>query len=919
MGIRFIQFLCLLTAAFSISCTQAVPEISSLGSVIFMSGKSPSPFEQENPGQYLTFSGQCIGLVKKFEFRLDSHPWAEISNSMPSPGSGESAPAPNIYDVDCSDGEFEFYVFMNQINSYITANGYSPANYDPLTVEIRGLTDTNFVVPGTLSFHRAPAIGLRLRPSDYSNSAPWWMSLLETNQMIRFRIALIDSNGQETRRFSSETDLTVNVSTALVSGSSSATGEAYPFNGTNCVLTPQTNFIFTAGSGEEEIEICFNANSVTAGATIRVLVTAPGFPTQEKDFTIISQDQAFSTLIAGNSYLQTIPRTLIRGASYKFKSDLSAVNSNNGRHVMGFDGTQRVNANSTFVDFAKGRTGIECGVAGLKNSVIECIANGMKVMPFQMNVNASYPSNSLSLAINATPLASCPNCRISTPPSVYVAISGYQPATQQFNVVSGSTQYAQPRFEFSDRLSDAYCQRISLSLANSDGNTIPARSSATDNAPMLAVSTSAPGVHFYQDSNCTALAHTNGPDGPMTKIIPAPNGQFYLLGDFYNYNGISRRQIALINEDGSLDMDFNPTYYGSLIHDILPLGDGRILIGGSFTGGLRLLTETGQEDYSSFNIQVNGPVYSFAKVSVNATTDHIYIGGAFSELIAIPTNVPRNRLLKLTKSLNPTLDMDVFTIENETLPVTSSAIYQLLVDGNYLYFSGSFTTPVADLSRMNLSTWLQDLSWPSDNSGLNGDIFSLAIDQVNSRILIGGSFSTAYGQVRNNFAAVSTTTGSLINYSVNPSFNGTVSHIKVSGNTAYFAGSYTITNASSAHQRLTKFTMTSPDLNLDSSWMPTSNGTSIGAIQVTNSGLLVGGDFTTFNGELATYLTKISALALNDLYFNNDATDSTSISFNRFDLIKPVFIRNDGGFEGTVPILINDGAQVFNFNIQTEN
>lgn len=916
---RLIKLFSLVGFSALTGCTVAVPEVSSLGSVLFMSSKSPSPFDQENNGDYLAFSGQCVGLIKRFQYRLDSLAWSDIASVAPTPAGGEIAPTSGIYDVDCSDRGYDYYVFMSQINSYITAQtGLSdPNDYDPAKVEIQGLDENDAVVPGTLVYQRPLATGLRLEPSYYTNSAAWWLGVLETNQVIRFKVTLIDSLGNETRRFSTESDLDLTLTTSLVSGTSGLLGEAFAYNGSICSSTPQTTFTFVAGGGEESIEICFNANSVTTGATIRFTIAAPGFASQEKQFTILSQNQAYNSLIAGNSYQQRLPQVLIKGANYKLKSDLNPLNTSSGQNVSSFRGSFLVDSQSSFINFLRGHQHFDCGSLGLKNSQMQCSNNGTtKTMPFYMNISSSYPSSSLYLSLNSTEQAACTDCLIDISGSP-TAITGYQSNSMYFNVVSGSPNYSRPRFEFFRRENPSDCHEINLSLANSDGNTIPANPSSTNTIPLLSLTTSTPGVQFYQNSSCATSAQ-RGPNGSVKKIIPVANGQSYIIGPFTSYNGLARYGIALINEDGSLDTDYNPINLSGLIYDLLPFDDGRTLVAGDFSGGLRLLTESGQID-SSFNFTLNDDVYALAKYTVDANTEYLYAAGSFTEL-TLPSSIPKNKLLKIVRSTNATTGVEAFTIASDASSLSGTFIGNLLIHENYLYATGDFISPIARITRLDPTTLSQDSTWPISSLGINGQIHTIAVDAVNSQIFVGGNMTSALGVSRSNFASIAIGTGTLVSFNVNPSFNAPVYNIKVNTNNVYVSGEFTAVNGDTNYAYIVKLNLSSAlNLDIDSTWNPTMNTASIvSGLGLTNSGLIIGGDFTEVNGQSYDNLVKVShTVSSSNTHFNRNEQSSISLSFNRFDLIKSIYVRDSTPDDNNIPITIEDGTTQYIYNINT--
>ena len=81
----------------------------------------------------------------------------------------------------------------------------------------------------------------------------------------------------------------------------------------------------------------------------------------------------------------------------------------------------------------------------------------------------------------------------------------------------------------------------------------------------------------------TTFATNASANGPVTGFAVQANTQIVLIGTFTILDGVSRAGIARLNSDGTLDKGFNPTPSGGLVSAIALQGDGKILIGGTFT------------------------------------------------------------------------------------------------------------------------------------------------------------------------------------------------------------------------------------------------------------------------------------------------------------------------------------------------
>ena len=78
-------------------------------------------------------------------------------------------------------------------------------------------------------------------------------------------------------------------------------------------------------------------------------------------------------------------------------------------------------------------------------------------------------------------------------------------------------------------------------------------------------------------------------NGEVRVIVVQPDGKILLGGDFTTLspNGgaaVTRNRIARVNPDGTLDTAFNPNASGFSVLAIALQADGKILVGGDFSG-----------------------------------------------------------------------------------------------------------------------------------------------------------------------------------------------------------------------------------------------------------------------------------------------------------------------------------------------
>ena len=78
--------------------------------------------------------------------------------------------------------------------------------------------------------------------------------------------------------------------------------------------------------------------------------------------------------------------------------------------------------------------------------------------------------------------------------------------------------------------------------------------------------------------------NSNTCNGPVYKVMPSGDGNFFLVGDFTEYNGFQVNKVAKVSSQGSLINTYNvgagPDYF---IEDAVVQSDGKLIIVGSFT------------------------------------------------------------------------------------------------------------------------------------------------------------------------------------------------------------------------------------------------------------------------------------------------------------------------------------------------
>ncbi|MCC5807824.1 MAG: immunoglobulin domain-containing protein [Opitutales bacterium] len=241
-----------------------------------------------------------------------------------------------------------------------------------------------------------------------------------------------------------------------------------------------------------------------------------------------------------------------------------------------------------------------------------------------------------------------------------------------------------------------------------------------------------------------------GADNTVLAIRPASGGKFLLAGQFNTINGETRRRVARLNADFSLDTTFDASAgfanFAGAAHDVAEENGGTLLVGGWFSdfGGqpgtayIVRLNASGSHD-PSFNSAATNAVYRILPQPDGGAI----MGGFFSNWGG------RDWLVRTLAdgSAHPSISSDT------TGAAFALSLLDLGEDGILASFSsGGVRLYAADGTR-------ETTLLPTDNPHAN----ALARD-VEGRFYLGGGFTSIGGQPRNRIARI------LTDNSVDPAF-----------------------------------------------------------------------------------------------------------------------------------------------------
>jgi len=245
-----------------------------------------------------------------------------------------------------------------------------------------------------------------------------------------------------------------------------------------------------------------------------------------------------------------------------------------------------------------------------------------------------------------------------------------------------------------------------------------------------------------------------GPDGPLHCLALQSDGKVLIGGNFETVNGVSRRTMARLNVDGSLDSGFAPVLAMSVdleeVYAIAVQSDGKLVVGGYFDhvngsprSNLARLNPDGTLD-PSFNpdLEVSAELPLVLGLALQ-NDGKLLVVGAF-DLVNGAARRGVARLYpdgRLDTSFNPGMG-----IGGGEPPEVSSVLAEpdgkVIIVGDFATFD---LTPCGDFARLNPDGSLDACFLPG--LGANS-IINAVVSQNGAGLILGGAFTVIGGQPR---------------------------------------------------------------------------------------------------------------------------------------------------------------------------
>ena len=359
------------------------------------------------------------------------------------------------------------------------------------------------------------------------------------------------------------------------------------------------------------------------------------------------------------------------------------------------------------------------------------------------------------------------------------------------------------------------------------------------------------------------------------------NGKIIIGGSFTTYNGISRNNIARLNADGTLDTTFNPgTGANGILNSTSIQSNGKIIIGGNSDSynGISINGIARLNIDGTLDATFNSGIGQFSTVYITSiqSDGKIIIGGYLSGIARLNTD----------GTLDTTFDRLLGGADDTVYTTSIQSDGKIIIGGGFSSYNG---IPRNNIVRLNADGTL-DTSF-IQGTGADNAVYTTSI-QSDGKIIIGGLF-TFYNGIARNYIARLNTNGTLDN-TFNPGTGATGANINSIYSTSIqsdgkiiIGGDFTSFNgvARSCIARL------NTDGTLDTTFNPgTGFNKRVYTTSIQSDGkIIIGGYFTTYNGISRNRITRLNTNGTLDATFNPGTGTGTNS-----DLVITTSIQSDG-------------------------
>ena len=372
-----------------------------------------------------------------------------------------------------------------------------------------------------------------------------------------------------------------------------------------------------------------------------------------------------------------------------------------------------------------------------------------------------------------------------------------------------------------------------------------------------------------------------GAGGTVQTIVLQTDGKILISGSVFSYNNTAKFSVARVNADGTLDATFtSPFTTNFFVEGIGVQADGKILIGGSFSingySNFARLNKDGSLDTTFSSGGTDGGVYALSL----QTDGKILIGGEFTTY--------RNNFRPKIARLNSDGTLDA-SFNPGSLDGASAEYFIFQPDGKILaagkfvdFFNQEFS-----LIRLNADGSLDNTFQllPSNNSGYNARL------QEDGKIILTGLFTKIGGENKRGIVRLNPDGG--IDNSFHASFSnwGLIDAVAQQVDGKIIVGGSFETANGAARTGIARFNLDGTlDTNFKADTVSELNFPGfIYDIAVQPNGKILVGGLGHFNSTIRTAIVRLNSDGTLDTSFDLSYINSTETT-----LVYNIFVQDDG-------------------------
>lgn len=371
----------------------------------------------------------------------------------------------------------------------------------------------------------------------------------------------------------------------------------------------------------------------------------------------------------------------------------------------------------------------------------------------------------------------------------------------------------------------------------------------------------------------------------LRDIAIQPDGKILIAGSAVSWNGQASGPIHRINPDGSLDTSFALGISSTYIHSIALQSNGKIVGIGTFTinGSGQKITKL-NSDGSLDATFINKTIGSAVNCLDTQADDKILIGGFLNEYDGVKKNsfvrVETNGNLDTTFNLNTGLNNQVNTIALQSDGKT-------LLGGDFTTFEGVSQNKIIRINDDGTKDNLLAIG-----SGFNNSVKIIKM-QPDGKVLVGGTFTTFNGTTANSLIRLNNN-GSIDNsFSIGTGFNEYVQTIAIQlDGKILVSGNFTQFNGQTQNYCIRLNADGSKDTSFSVDTAFNKRVTSI--VLQPDGKIIIGGNFTQFNGQSQNKLIRLNSDGTKDVTFEIGTGINGSDLNLSVDIIRDIELLSDG-------------------------